>query len=322
MCKVADTVRGLSKDVSVLKASVTNLEVGQLTTECYMQALLEAQGISASSIQDCMVAAKQALDQSQRQRGLLGPNAKPLTQEPTTVGTQHWVLSQVNTMEETEREDKKHTRSEHVPPPTALSLSSNLSWHKKSLCDLNVTALHGILCELASSQVAEGLRHKEHVDFVAALSHYSQCGLFVVVRVIGNVSQVTPWTVQCARVCSITKKASLSWALDIAAQDHIRSGRGWSMDVGCKPLYDIPLHLVFLDEAVAQEKVDQLNPLQKQLRLHPTCALSEDSTGTQIHHTNTVAEVASQNSRLLPTPVSDTDACVSNVPREKSPELY
>ena len=190
------------------------------------------------------------------------------------------------------------------------------------MCDLNVTALHGILCEPASSQVAEGLRHKEHVDYVAALSHYSQSGLFVVVRVIGNASQVMPWTVQCARVCSITKKASLSWALDIAAQDHFRSGRGWSMDVACKPLYDIPLHLVFLDEVVAQEKVDQLNPPQKQMRLHPTCALSEDSTGTQIHHTNTVAEVESQNSRLLPTPVSDTDACVSNVPREKSPELY
>ena len=91
--KVADTVRGFSEDVSVLKASVTNLEVGQLTTECYMQALLEAQGISASSIQDRMAAAKQALDQSQRQRGLLGPSAKPLTQEPTTVGTQHSVLS-------------------------------------------------------------------------------------------------------------------------------------------------------------------------------------------------------------------------------------
>ena len=225
--KVADTVRGLSEDVSVLKASVTNLEVGQLTTECYMQALLEAQGISTSTIQDRMAAAKQALDQSQRQRGLLGPSAKPLTQEPTTVGTQHGVLSQVNTKEETEREDTKHPRSEHVAPPTALSLSSNLSWHKKSLCDLNVTALHGILWKLASSQVAEGLRHKEHVHYVAALSHL-QSGLFVVVRVIGNASQVTPWTMQYARVCSITKKASLSWALDIAgrAEDGV-----WTSDV-------------------------------------------------------------------------------------------
>jgi hypothetical protein len=77
--RVADTVRGLSNDVSVLKTSVTNLEVGQLTTECYMQALLEAQGISASSIQDRMAAAKRALDQSQRKRGLMSPSAIPLT---------------------------------------------------------------------------------------------------------------------------------------------------------------------------------------------------------------------------------------------------
>jgi hypothetical protein len=72
------------------------------------------------------------------------------------------------------------------------------------------------------------------------------------------------------------------------------------MDVGCKPLYDIPLNLVFLDEVTAQEKVDQLNPPLKQMRLQPTsvppCALSENSAGTQIHHTGTIAEDESQNS--------------------------
>ena len=33
--------------------------------------------------------------------------------------------------------------------------------------------------------------------------------LFVVVRVIGSTSRVTPWTVQRARVCGIMKKANL-----------------------------------------------------------------------------------------------------------------
>ena len=130
--RVADTVRGLSNDVCVLKTSVTNLEVGQLTTECCMQALLEAHRISAEAIQDRMAAAKRALDQSQQQRYLPSSALGSLTSCSASAVAQPKAASQCGTKKETEQDDKKHPRSEDAVP--RLSLSSGASWQLSDIC--------------------------------------------------------------------------------------------------------------------------------------------------------------------------------------------
>ena len=120
-----------------------------VTTHCDMQALLEAQGISTAVVQEKMVTAKCAWEESQKQRACL----VLLTCRRTGLEALRSGASGVEKNERNGMGDKKHATSYGVEPNTPMS--SGLTWPNQALYDLRIMAVHGSLCNLASAQIAE-----------------------------------------------------------------------------------------------------------------------------------------------------------------------
>ena len=258
--RVASSVDGLSTDVAILKRSVCNLEAGQLTSEVYMHELLKAQGISAESIQARVTEAKRAMVESQVQRGLLSFSSTAAVSAKSDTAAQQ---SGEKSLEGTTT--GKHPRSESaVPHLSQRSLGDDP--YVQDARTLSVTTLHGMLCEHGGIEAVQRMKHHDHCDYVAAVSHVIPDGLFLIVKVISGVdANVRPWSLRRGRVCGITKKGSLSWRLDLDSNFPV--GRGWTADTGKEPIYNVPMNLVFFSDSAGQLKLDSLNPPAKQARL-------------------------------------------------------
>ena len=265
--RVAGCVHSLTADVSVLKESIVSLEVGQATNEVYMKAIMGAHGLKEDDVMARIEQAKARLASSHVDRGLLPPPSP----SPMTGGQ---AVGHAGTGRNGDAPPGSRIREKPDDTPQQVpKLGQNML--QCPVSELTDVALHGLLVEHGGPEAPQQLKYTTHSDYVAALSHAMPRGLPVVLKVISSPHSPKPWSMQYARVCDVTRKGSLTWALDINADPHFAAGRGWSMEISDKARYNVPMHMVFVCPEAATDKVDSLNPPKKSMRLLPPEAPEE-----------------------------------------------
>ena len=154
----------------ILRDSVMNLEVGQTHNEVMMEMLVGAHNISAESLQERMVAAKERLTVSEQHRGLLFPAASPAHYAVTTNASPGTEVPSISTRTEAVKQKQKLCgasrsptnvkRPVPEPPPwTAVNLFVD-NVYNQPLYDLPVTVLQKMLIELSGHDAMESFKNQ------------------------------------------------------------------------------------------------------------------------------------------------------------------
>ena len=102
------------------------------------------------------------------------------------------------------------------------------------------------------------LIHGTSLDPIAAVSHGTESGLYIVYRPITRADEEQPWQAGFARVGSICAKGVLSWGVGAPQDKFFRAGRNWNL--GWEGiLCSVPASFVFTSLSGAKRKISDLN---------------------------------------------------------------